>query len=66
VKYGDLPGLLAVAAPGELWLADGASEAPQLVRDAYAAAGAADKQHATTTADAAQAATEAVDWLLAK
>ncbi|MGD9645780.1 MAG: acetylxylan esterase [Pirellulales bacterium] len=66
VKYGDVPALVALAAPSELWLADGASETPQLVRDAYAAAGATDKLHAATPGDAAAATAAAVDWLLGK
>jgi dienelactone hydrolase len=40
VKYGDLPGLLALAAPTELWVADGERPALELVRAAYEAAGA--------------------------
>jgi hypothetical protein len=41
VKYGDLPGLLALAAPLELWLADQDKERLSLVRSAYKAAGQA-------------------------
>ena len=42
-KYGDLPGLLALAAPGELWLSGEGSMAPGLVSAAYTAAGAGSK-----------------------
>lgn len=41
-KYGDLPGLLALGAPGRLWVAGEKSEALSFVRRQYAAAGAAD------------------------
>jgi hypothetical protein len=39
-KYGDLPGMLALGAPGELWLVGEGSMAPGLVSAAYTAAGA--------------------------
>ncbi len=39
-KYGDLPGMLALGAPGDLWLAGEGSMAPGLVSAAYTAAGA--------------------------
>ena len=38
-KYGDLPGLLALGAPGKLWLA-GEDQVPPLVTATYAASGA--------------------------
>jgi dienelactone hydrolase len=38
--YGDLPGMLAVCAPTRLWLAGEGKAAPELVREAYARAGA--------------------------
>ena len=66
VKYGDLPALLAVAAGGELLLADKTAEVPHLVRDAYAAAAAPGKLRASVASDPAQAGAAAVDWLLAK
>jgi hypothetical protein len=37
-KYGDLPGLLALAAPARLWLADKGNEAPPGASPAFAAA----------------------------
>jgi dienelactone hydrolase len=40
VKYLDLPGMLALSAPGELWLAGEGPEAPPVVAAAYQAAGA--------------------------
>ncbi len=39
-KYGDLPGILALGAPGELWLAGEGDMPPGLVSAAYTAAGA--------------------------
>jgi dienelactone hydrolase len=42
-KYGDLPGMLALGAPGELWLAGEGPTGPALVRATYEAAGAGDK-----------------------
>jgi len=38
-RYGDAPGFLALAAPLNLWLADGAPDGLDLVRAAYDAAG---------------------------
>ncbi|MCH5372713.1 MAG: acetylxylan esterase, partial [Planctomycetes bacterium] len=40
VKYGDLPGLLALAAPHTLWIAGENGKVPQLVVDAYDSCGA--------------------------
>ena len=37
LKYGDLPGLLALGAPGALWLAGESQEAADSIRAAYAA-----------------------------
>jgi hypothetical protein len=39
-KYGDLPGMLALAAPAKLWLAGEGETPPSLVAEAYKAAGA--------------------------
>jgi dienelactone hydrolase len=39
VKYGDLPGLLALGAPGELWLAGEGVSSPKVVSAAYSASG---------------------------
>jgi dienelactone hydrolase len=38
-KYGDLPGLLALAAPARLWLAGEGNQAPPVTTAAFAAAG---------------------------
>jgi hypothetical protein len=42
-KYGDLPGMIALGAPGEVWLAGEDGSAPDLVNAAYAAASASEK-----------------------
>ena len=42
VKYGDLPGLLALSAPHRLWVAGEAEGVPELVRQAFDAAGASE------------------------
>ncbi|MFV1964779.1 MAG: acetylxylan esterase, partial [Pirellulaceae bacterium] len=62
-KYGDLPGMLALAAPGQMWLAGEGADAPQLVRDAYRAAGAADTL-TTFSGDASEYADAAARWIL--
>lgn len=62
VKYGDMPALLALGAPGELWLAGESSDAPRLVSATYAAAAAREKlQSFAGSSDEAVAA--AVQWL---
>ena len=43
VRYGDLPGILALLAPRPLWIAGEAGGLPAVVRAAYDAAGAADR-----------------------
>jgi dienelactone hydrolase len=62
-RYGDVPGLLALAAPLELWLADGEREGLDLVRSAYEAAGQPQRltEYAGDRTDSARA---AVTWLL--
>jgi hypothetical protein len=42
-KYGDLPGMLALAAPAELWLAGEGAKAPEMIRATYESAGAGGK-----------------------
>jgi hypothetical protein len=42
-KYGDLPGILSLAAPSKLWVAGESAESAALAASAYAAAGAGDK-----------------------
>ena len=60
-KYGDLPGMLALAAPTELWLAGEGDTMPDWVRAAYGACGAANKLKATSAEAGTQAA--AIEWL---
>ena len=60
-KYGDLPGLLALGAPGQLWLAGEGSDAPGLVRKIYALAGAS--KNLSVSAGQASG-DEAAKWLL--
>jgi len=62
-KYHDLPGMLAVAAPSELWLAGEGDIAPPPIASAYKSADAAKSLH-LYNGDAAMKA--AVDFLLAK
>jgi hypothetical protein len=65
VKYGDLPGLLALSAPHKLWLAGEEGEVPAIVSAAYKAAGRAD--HVVSfSGDRGDAARAAVKWLLEK
>jgi hypothetical protein len=63
VKYGDLPGILALCAPAELWLAGEGGQAPDVVAAAYKAAGLPARLHAIDVPDDKKAAS-AVDWLL--
>ena len=65
VKYGDLPGLLALAAPYRLYVSAEVGDAPAIVKSAFAAAGAEDalrwtKQQPDRAAGAIAA------WLLEK
>lgn len=62
--YGDLPGMLAVATPGRLWLAGEDPEGQALVREAYARAGA-DNRLVAYRGDPAQARAAAIEWLAA-
>lgn len=64
-KYGDLPGLLAVAAPGRVMIAGEAEGVPALTQAVYAAAGAATAAMADT-GPAEQLATRAVAYVLGK
>ncbi len=63
VKYGDLPGLLALAVPMELWVADSEREGLDLVRAAWEAAG---KSHRLTefSGERNDLSLAAVSWLL--
>jgi len=60
-KYGDLPGLLALGAPGKLWIAGEGIEAPALTRKIYQLAGVSKN---LTLARSADKETEAAEWLL--
>jgi hypothetical protein len=59
-KYGDLPGMIALGAPGDLWLA-GENDAPPLVEAAYGAAGTGTLKTYSGPADEKIA--DAIDWL---
>ncbi len=48
VKYGDLPGLLALAAPRALWIAGEEGKVPQVVAEAYDSLGAGDAVQSVT------------------
>jgi dienelactone hydrolase len=62
-KYFDLPGLLALGAPGDVLLAGEGAEAPELVRTAYRW-DQAEARLQTATGDTAAVRTAAIDWLL--
>ena len=62
VKYGDLPSLLALAAPTELWLAGEGADGPELVRTVYRAAAAPAVTAFSGPAESRSAA--AVEWLM--
>jgi hypothetical protein len=62
-KYGDLPGMLALAAPGRTWLAGEGSESPSLVHETYQALGASDRL-TIFPGEAEKRADAAVRWIL--
>jgi hypothetical protein len=62
-KYGDIPGLLALAAPTKLWLAGEGNGAPRIVTAAYRAASRLDRFTVSPGANG-DLATQAVEWLL--
>jgi len=64
-KYGDLPGLLALAAPARLWLAGEGPEAPALAKAIYEKAGAA-KRLEVFQGEPQRAREAALAWLLAR
>jgi dienelactone hydrolase len=64
-KYGDLPGLLALGAPGRLFLAGEGSQAPDLVRNVYHEY-SADRNLTIHDGDAASTRAAALEWLTAK
>ena len=57
-KYGDVPGLLALGAPGKLWLAGEGAAAPDLAKRIYGAA------NASITVSAKSDRTAAAQWLV--
>jgi dienelactone hydrolase len=62
-KYGDLPGMLALAAPTKLWLAGEGEQAPEVVQAIYAAAQAGENL-TTYKGDPSTARAAGVQWLL--
>ena len=64
-KYGDLPGMLAAAVPGRLWIAGEGGQVPDVVADLYKKAGVTDHVRSVEMADEALP-SAAVDWLLAE
>jgi hypothetical protein len=60
-KYNDLPGMLALSAPHPLWLSGETDSSAELVRDAYAAAGAPHQLRIAAPTDPIAA---ALDWLM--
>ena len=62
VRYGDVPGLLALSAPKPMWLADEAA-APDVVSAAYKSANATDKL-SLYKGDAKSAADAAAAWVI--
>jgi hypothetical protein len=62
-KYGDVPGMLALGAPGKLWLAGESAEGAALTKRIYQAAGA-EKNLTLAQAQGQATAEGAVQWLL--
>lgn len=62
IRYGDVPGLLALSAPRPMWLADEPA-VPDLVNAAYKSIGAAGKV-TLYKGDAKSAAAAAADWIV--
>ncbi len=63
VKYGDLPGMIALSAPRPVWLAGEGDKAPEVVAAAYQAAGKAENLTVFTGRPEEKEAA-AVKWLL--
>jgi hypothetical protein len=63
-KYGDLPGLLALGAPGKLWLTGEGKEVPEIIRAAYKAEGAG-ANLSVFDGPAGQTQAAAIKWLVA-
>ena len=64
-KYGDLPGMLAIAAPARLWVAGETAQSLEAVRRGYETSGAT-KKLAIYKGDPNQTREAAIAWLLAK
>jgi dienelactone hydrolase len=64
-KYGDLPGLLALAAPARLWLAGEGGDGPAVTASAFAAAGTPDNL-TLSSSESRDAETAAIEWLLGR
>lgn len=64
-KYGDLPGMIALGAPTQLWLAGEGNQAPALARSMYENTGAAARLTAVS-AGSQQVRAEVVNWLSAR
>ena len=62
-RYHDLPGMLAVAAPGPLWLAGEGAKTPSLVAAAYQASGGM-KNVVSFRGEQEQLHEAAIKWLL--
>ena len=63
VKYGDLPSLLALAAPTKLWLAGEGKSTPRIISAAFGASGK--PEHLTIFKGESNAAPkQAITWLL--
>jgi hypothetical protein len=65
VKYGDLPALVAAAAPAALWLGGEDEQSAALVRDVYRAAGSP-RALTLSTKSGQRALDEAVGWLASR
>lgn len=65
-KYGDLPGLLALAAPAQLWLAGEPETAVRQVSAMYAMSGSSRSVVVSAETNPERITPSAVDWLLAK
>ena len=61
-KYGDVPALLALSSPGELWVA-GEGKGSEVAQSAFAAANAKEKLQ-FDAGEASSRLSRAVDWLL--
>ena len=62
-KYGDLPGILSLAAPSKLWVAGEGERLPAIVQATYAATGKKDLAQ-SYSGPATDTASAAVTWLL--